>query len=146
MKTERIADRVPSVTPLGCAQLDHYRLVMNKRGRDGSAKANIEVARDEAVFGVVFALDTDDWTTLDAFERGYTRREIEVTVAEDRRVVTTYCCEDPTFLTREPIAYDWYVELMRDGAKQHGLPAWYRERLAGLPSQPDPDDRVEKRR
>ncbi|NNL86180.1 MAG: gamma-glutamylcyclotransferase [Myxococcales bacterium] len=135
MKTSRIAGRVPSVEALGVARLDGFRLAMNKRGRDGSAKANIEESSADSVFGVLFTLEEGHWEMLDVFERGYVRREVQVFHEGTLRTSVTYVCERAT---QDLVAFDWYLDLMKSGAEEHGLPARYREELGGIPTVPDP--------
>jgi hypothetical protein len=50
----------PGAVPAGAARLEGYRLRCNKRGRDGSGKAE--------AWGVLFWLPDPDWEALDRFE------------------------------------------------------------------------------
>jgi hypothetical protein len=48
LKWTRMRQRIPSARREAIAFLDRYRLVCNKRGRDGSAKANLVRAMGRA--------------------------------------------------------------------------------------------------
>ena len=78
--------RVPSARTRGVALLAGRCLVLDKPGRDGTAKANLHPASDQSVWGVVYALDAAHWPALDACEGGY--RRIEVTTrGADLRII-----------------------------------------------------------
>ena len=73
LKTARLVARVPSAAALGIGWLLDYRWRCNKRGADGSAKANIEVFPGARVPGVLFEFDATGFDTLDGYEGGYRR-------------------------------------------------------------------------
>jgi hypothetical protein len=53
----RIRSRVPAVGLIGPALLQHMRLTFDKRGRDGSGKANLAEDTASHVWGVLYALE-----------------------------------------------------------------------------------------
>ena len=57
-------ERVASARSRGAARLRGYRLTLDKRSRDGSAKANLRPAADQWVHGVVYALAEAHWPDL----------------------------------------------------------------------------------
>ena len=134
----RMRERVPSARPLGRARLDGRRLCFDKRGRDGSGKANLRPHATSHVWGALYSLDPNDWPALDACERGYARVEVEVvTDAGERLTAETYVARVHTDL---PVAFDWYKALLVAGAREHDLPEDYVALLASLPASPDPRD------
>ena len=135
LKEGRMRQRVPSARTETVAFLDHHRLVCNKRGRDGSAKANLARDAGHRVWGVLYRIEPGHLTLLDRFETGYERVEVEVcTAAGDAHRASTYRSDR---VTREPIPFAWYRELILEGAREHGLPAEYLKLLEALPARSD---------
>lgn len=131
LKIERLRRRVSSARALEAAHLPGRRLALNKRGRDGSGKANLVADPDTLVWGVLYEIEAVHWVDLDAFERGYERVCVEVATAAGASVAAqTYEARD---LTDQPVAFDWYVRLIVEGAREHGLPADYVALLEDLP-------------
>ena len=122
MSTARLRARIPTAEPVGAARIDGYRLVCNKRGKDGSGKANLVSTAGGEAWGVLFRIDAHDWPALDRYEWGYERRS--------RRVLVTRgeSCEAQLYLALHPEQleippFDWYRELCLEGAREHALPA-----------------------
>jgi gamma-glutamylcyclotransferase (GGCT)/AIG2-like uncharacterized protein YtfP len=133
MKTERLRERVASVRALGIARLEERRLLLNKRGADGSAKANLVPSRGGVAWGVLYEIATRDWSRLDRHERGYVRTRVCVQSPAD------YACEAITYISDRPIdavPFDWYRALLIEGAREHGLPDDYVAQLEALPYRP----------
>jgi gamma-glutamylcyclotransferase (GGCT)/AIG2-like uncharacterized protein YtfP len=135
LKWGRMRQRVPSARREAVAFLDHHRLVCNKRGRDGSAKANLVRAEGQRVWGVLYRIERAHLALLDGFETGYQRVEVEVcTAAGGVHRASTYRSDR---ITRDPIPFDWYRGMILEGAREHGLPEEYLSVLEALPSKPD---------
>lgn len=135
----RMAERVRSARPAGIACLDGHRVVCNKLGADGSAKANLEAHDGGRVWGVLYELPEADFAILDRFEGGYERIRLQVTRGDGSSAdAVSYQsdrhCEDQ-------VPFDWYLALMVEGARAHGLPESYVAGLEALPSRPDPGQR-----
>jgi gamma-glutamylcyclotransferase (GGCT)/AIG2-like uncharacterized protein YtfP len=136
LKLERMRARVPSARVFGRAQLRNRRLCLDKRGLDGSGKANLREDGRACVWGALYAIDPEHWETLDRYEDGYARVAVEAVTEQGEAVsAETYVAYR---LTREPVAFDWYKRLVVEGAHEHGLPADYVAALEGLPEKPDP--------
>lgn len=131
----RMRDRVPSAHPRGVACLADHRLTLDKRGRDGSGKANLQPTPGAWVFGALYRLSAIHWGALDACEPGYRRVPVEVHVPGGTLEAWTYTSRD---LTPHAIAYEWYKRLMVEGALEHGLPSAWQHRLRALPARSDP--------
>lgn len=125
MKTERLRERIPNAKAIGVATLDEYQFTMNKLGRDGSSKANIEPMKDAIVHGVAFLFNSDQWEVLDSFEGGYKRVPVEIETDKKLNNASTYICTDSLRLVRNRAPFGWYLDLILDGAAQHGLPLDY---------------------
>lgn len=139
LKSERMRQRVPSARSEAVAFLDHHRLVCNKRGRDGSAKANLVRAAGHRVWGVIYRIEQADLALLDRFETGYERVEVEVcTTAGGAHRASTYRSDR---IIGDPIPFDWYRAMILEGAREHDLPEDYLSVLEALPSKPDGEAR-----
>ena len=139
LKTGRMRQRVSSARKEAVAFLEHHRLVCNKRGRDGSAKANLAPAAGHRAWGVLYRIDPAHLEALDRFEGGYERVEVEVrTAAGDTRRATTYRSDQ---IASDPTPFDWYRSMILEGAREHGLPEEYLALLEALPARPDESSR-----
>jgi gamma-glutamylcyclotransferase (GGCT)/AIG2-like uncharacterized protein YtfP len=135
MSSPRLRERVPRARAHAAARLRGMRLAINKRGKDGSGKANVVVDGRFEVWGVVYEIAPDDWPILDRFEWGYVRRRDEVWIADGRVGVHLYVAHAP--LTSEGLLpFDWYRDHMTRGAREHGLPETVLDELARLPAIP----------
>lgn len=129
----RLRARTRSASVLGRARLRGYRLRFHKRGRDLSAKCDAwrTGRREDMVHGVLYRIARGDRRILDRAEdlgQGYDRVRLRVSVSGRQRVVFTYLAR------REAIAvglrpFDWYLEYVQRGARHHGLPGRYLQRL-----------------
>jgi gamma-glutamylcyclotransferase (GGCT)/AIG2-like uncharacterized protein YtfP len=129
----RMRERVPGARCAGRASLAGFALIFDKRGRDGSAKANLRPDPDGRVLGVVYELPQGGWEQLDSFEPGYAREVVEVHCAWDGalRRAQTYCSEQRA---PELVPAPEYLDLILSGAREQQLPGdWIRaiERAAG---------------
>ncbi len=131
----RLRERVGEFRVHGVGCLHGHRLAFNKRGRDGSGKANLMPDPLGLVWGVVYELTPDAWPTLDRFEAGYTRLRVEVErSAGEAFEAWTYASAR---LSRTP-PFAWYREHMVQGARHHGLPDDWVAWLERVAVQPDP--------
>ena len=138
MHAERMRSRIPGAVSRGRARLAGQRLVFNKRGRDGSAKANLVADPDGAVWGVVWEIEPCALAELDPHEAGY-RRVPALAEADDgaRLEVEVYVS---TRWTSDPLPFDWYLEHVLRGARGHGLPEEYVSWLEAHPRRSSPGD------
>lgn len=146
MWTPRLRKRVPSVDPVSGAVLKHHRLTWHKQGVDGSAKCDIVgVDVEDGVYGVLFEMDAGERDRLDRAEQlgtGYDMKtvEIEVGVGAGRDTVTAFTyyalMKDAAL-----VPYRWYKELVVAGAREHGLPGDYIDRLKRVKATEDSDRR-----
>lgn len=135
----RMRQRVPSAHCLGRYQLSGFQLRFQKRGADGSAKADIHFTgeEDHRVHGVVYRIQISEQARLDQIEGGYNRASVLVVSADEEIRATTYVAAEPA---PEPFApFDWYRELVMAGGEWHGLPKDYLEALRAVAAVDDPD-------
>jgi gamma-glutamylcyclotransferase (GGCT)/AIG2-like uncharacterized protein YtfP len=132
MSSRRLLERAGSARARGRARLRGMRLALNKRGRDGSAKANLVIDARAEVWGVVFEIDSGHWPALDRYEWGYARRRDEVWQGETRVGVQLYTARAP-FVDPGLHAFDWYRDFLVEGAREHALPEAAIAQLLALP-------------
>jgi hypothetical protein len=104
----------------GAARAHGFALRLDKRGADGTAKANLHPAADGVVWGATYELASEDWARLDAHESDYVRIEIEIWLGTERARAETYRSDH---VTADPVAAAWYKQLIVEGARAHALPA-----------------------
>ena len=135
LEPRRLRERIGEFRVYGAACLYGHRLAFNKRGRDGSGKANLMPDSLGLVWGVVYELTPAAWPRLDRFEGGYTRLRVQVEQSPgEGREAWTYAS---TRLSGKP-PFSWYREHVVQGARHHGLPdAWvaWLERVVVQPDQ-----------
>lgn len=141
----RLRDRgaEPSDPIKGLLPAHHLRF--NKRGLDGSAKANIEsdATGDQSacVWGVLYTitpLGLDALRPFEGYPHEYEEREVAVqTESDTRRAITYFACRD--FIVEDRLPYDWYLQHVIRGAQHFDLPKDYIQRLQTTPCQRDPD-------
>lgn len=139
MLTARLARRVPSVRPIGAAWLAGHTLHWHLLGDDESGKCNV-VASDRAadcVHGVLFELDSSRLERLHAAEGpAYHFLELPVATAGGDYTAAIYRGR-AHWLDDALVPYDWYRDFVVHGAREHGLPGDWIERLAHTPVRAD---------
>ena len=138
---QRLAKRVSSAEFVGTSFLPDWSLHFHKRGADGSGKGNVQSGGD-GVYVAVFEISADDKLILDRIEgAGYSAALLEV--PQFGYCVSYVADESHIDGTLEP--YDWYRKLVLIGAKTHGFPATYLDRIRSVATCEDPDsDRRKK--
>lgn len=130
----RMRERIAAAQALGAARLAGYRLCLDKRGGDGSGKANLRADPAETVWGALYQFDAGEWPRLDGFEPGYERVAVEVEWRGATRPALTYVSQT---LTPDPVPFACYKRLMLEGARAQGLPEEWIRRLEALPERAD---------
>jgi gamma-glutamylcyclotransferase len=131
----RMRKRVASAEAQGPARLCGFRLCLDKRGSDGSGKANLREDATRCVWGALYRLDASEWSRLDRFEPGYERIRVGVLWRGTTCVAQTYLSHH---LTPDPVPFTRYKRLLVEGARAHGLPPEWIAELEALPERPDP--------
>jgi len=136
LSSRRLGQRVPGARALGAGELDAYRLIFNKPSSDGSGKANLVPAPGAKAWGVVWSLPAKAWRLLDGFEPGYTRQPCRLRgVSGEWHSAQVYLWLPPG---PEQRPFASYLEHLREGAREHRLPAEFLEQLNRVETRPDP--------
>lgn len=146
----RLRERIGEVKLLDVVRLPGWRLTFDKRGADGSAKANLRpaVGSDAMAWAAAYALDSRQLPTLDRFEgcgRGYETVRLEVPVAGRPAECLIYLAPSH-WISGDMRPYDWYRDLIMAGARFHRLPGEYIASIAATASIRDPDQKRAKGR
>ena len=133
----RLSDRISSARLINTEFLPDWSLHFHKRSVDGSGKCNI-VPGGSGVYVAVFDISDADKIVLDKIEglgSGYNEISLAVPGIGD---CVSYGAED-SYIRDSLIPYDWYKELVLVGARAHGFPANYVQRIEMVAAQPDSD-------
>jgi gamma-glutamylcyclotransferase (GGCT)/AIG2-like uncharacterized protein YtfP len=142
MSTLRLGARVPSSSVICTAKLHSHSLEFHKESHDGSSKCHIEYTQvqDDIVHGVVYRISESEKPYLDEIEglgKGYEEKKVSVIMPCGNSVVAyTYYA---THINTSLKPYHWYKEHVLRGAFEHGLPAYYIDKIRSVISVPDPD-------
>jgi len=127
--------RIVSAKRVGFAYLKDKKMLFNKRSVDVSGKANLTDSPGDVTWGVLYELDIQDLDTLDRVEGGYDRITVQAWKPDGDIVeAVSYISAN---LTDDPVAYEWYKEIVVAGAREQNLPQDYVSYLERLPSKPD---------
>lgn len=128
MSTKRLRERIPNAQPIGAAALNDYEFSCNKKSKDSSSKGNISPRKNATTWGVLFEIPLDDLKRLDEIEGGYERIAINVLRGNQSIESVTYISQ--RISTAPP--YDWYMNYIIEGAREHGLPDDYIQSLSRI--------------
>jgi gamma-glutamylcyclotransferase len=152
MLTSRIVSRCPGTNEIGRAWLVGYVLRFDKLSSDGSGKCTIHETSDphDIVHGVLFQIPSAQVSRLDRAEAegiGYDRGPIRVEVLHSAPVrAETYVAKE-TAIDPDVKPYDWYLDIVIQGALSHNLPDSYVKMLRQVSAKPDPNlNRPSRRR
>ena len=136
MLEREILHHTPHAQSLGCAVLRGYRLAFTRwSAKRGGGVADIVEHPTGEVWGVLYEVPDDELHALDAKE-GVPTAYRRMTVRE----------EDAAGVECDAMAYEVvdrtgpyaptaiYLAIIIEGAREHGLPAWYVEGLTSLAS------------
>lgn len=130
MSSTVMTARCPTARPLGPAMVEGWELCFRRPSRRwGGHAADIRPAPAAVTWGVLWALGRQEWTVLDRYEAAYRRVSVEVRGPDGPEPAVTYVVDEP-----EPggAPVSAYLEAMRDGAAEHGLPPAWRRSLAEI--------------
>ena len=133
MYTERLKSRAHSAVPIGRAKLPNKRLVFNKKGYDGSGRANLLDSSGETTWGVLYEIGSSDIPKLDKYELGYTRFNLCVINDGDLSVESFVYISSEATDGLSPS--DSYMNFLTKGAYEHHLPEFYVKYLEQITSQ-----------
>lgn len=130
MNVRQMTARIPEAIRLGAAQLRGYRVVFNKiSSLDGTGKANLALADgNSSVWGVLFRLTAEAFTSLSQFEIGYFEKEVTVLQGSDARRALTFIAKPDALYQSKPSHS--YSECILEGACE--LPSEYQDHLRAI--------------
>ncbi len=135
LSPSRLQARVPQARVVGCARLLDWRLVFDKHGRDGTAKANIRRCPGDEVWGAVYRVAPCYREPLDLAEglgTEYELRELKVALAGEQTSVYTYVA----LRLRAGLPLEnWYLRHILEGVSHHALPTTWHARVHSLTKQ-----------
>lgn len=139
----RLEARIGSTRLVGVARLPGWSLSFDKRGGDGSAKANLHAApgTGAVAYAAAYSVSSDQLGMLDVFEgcgRGYETFPMTVDIDGERLNAFTYLVPSQ-WVSSTMLPFDWYVDLIVSGARFHGFVTTYIERISRQPAREDPD-------
>lgn len=141
----RLTLRVPSAQLVGIVRLDGYRLRFRKRGKDGSAKCDLDFTNDpsHAAYAAVYEMRVAEAGLLDEAEglgSGYDKTYVDVSVGGEPCTAFVYRASQ-SHISGDLQPYRWYKELVLAGARKHAFPPDYLRWISSIPSRTDPERR-----
>ena len=133
----RLAKRISSATLIGTAHLEQWSLRFHKRSQDGSGKCNIVHAQGGVHFAI-FDVSAEDKLVLDKIEglgNGYSDISLDI----PRYGKCTSYVAQGSYIDDSLRPYDWYKALVLAGARFHGFPDDYLQRIESTRTSEDPD-------
>jgi hypothetical protein len=133
----RLTERASSARLMATSFLPNWSLHFHKRSNDGSGKCNI-LAGSGGIHVAVFDISAEDKLGLDEIEglgRGYSQALLSIPGIGD---CVTYVAQQ-SHIDGSLAPYDWYKELVMMGARVHGFPDDYSQRISSLRAIEDPD-------
>lgn len=145
MLYERIKERVETVEFICKYELKGYRLLFNKRSKDGSRKANIQKTSvdNDSVWGVIQKIALADKPKLDKYEglgNGYVYMNFNEWVDDEYRTIHSYIALETEYLN-EGAPYEWYLKFIMAGAIQNSFPSEYIAQLKRIDSISDMNEK-----
>ena len=104
------------------------KVAFHKRSDDGSGKATLVPSEDAIAYGAIFSLGDTDLPALrkaEGYPKHYDEKEVRLSTLDGERDAVTYIATSP-YIDETQMPYRWYVDLIRFGGRQLGLPAAHR--------------------
>lgn len=126
------------------ARLDGYRIAFNKRGNDGTGKANIVLDQGGIVWGAVYRCSPSALNDMDKHEGvsggHYAQRTVRVRVDGGNALDAVTYVAGNKFIENSLIPSPEYLQTIFRGAREHKLPDEYIHSVEALGSQSDAGD------
>ncbi|KKU03220.1 MAG: hypothetical protein UX99_C0003G0059 [Candidatus Amesbacteria bacterium GW2011_GWB1_47_26] len=129
--------RVGNFKIIGKATLNGFALKFNKKSVDGSGKANIEIAKNSIVEGVVFELTEDKFELLDCFEKGYHRSKPINTLIDGKVTEVVTYLADSNRINNNLLPTVCYLNIIIEAAEMIGLSNSYQKNLKSFRAKKD---------
>lgn len=126
------------------ARLDRYRIAFNKRGTDGTGKANIVPDPSGTVWGVVYLCSPNALKAMDRHEGvsggHYARKGVRVRVDGGAELDAVTYVAGNELIDNSLAPSQEYLQTILRWAKEHGLPEEYIRHLEALGNQTNAGD------
>lgn len=142
MSLKRLKKRISSASFFKIGKITGHLIKFHKTSKDGSGKTDCYQTNnsENVVWGVVFDINPNQKNDLDKFEgKGTGYEEKLVNILCDNESVTAYMYY-ATNAIEGLKPYDWYINHVIVGAKEHRLPEKYIEMLLKQESIIDSDE------
>ncbi|MBX7104580.1 MAG: gamma-glutamylcyclotransferase [Gemmataceae bacterium] len=114
------------------ARLADYRFAFNKPSKKWKFVANIMPCPGEEVIGIVYRCDQATMKKMDNWEPGYERQSVQVSLDDGKVVEAITYVAAAKNVTNDGHPSPEYLQKIVTGARQHGLPEKYIERVVRL--------------
>ncbi|MCX8037778.1 MAG: gamma-glutamylcyclotransferase [Candidatus Sumerlaeia bacterium] len=136
---DRMGRRTGNILEAKRARLEGYRITFNKRGNDGTGKANIAPNPGDTVWGVVYRCPPGALDILDGYEGvaggHYARQKVRLRLdGGDELDAVTYVAGN-AFIANSLIPSPKYLQTILRGAREYDLPEDYIRRVEALGTQ-----------
>lgn len=143
----RLLERVPCAVYESVGCLPEHQLQFHKLSIDGSGKADAFRTGnpEDKVWGVVVHIPDDQREQLDAAEglgNGYEEQTVTILDRARRMHDAVAYVAQASHIAPDLRPYDWYLQLVVDGARARGLPDTYVNGIARSPCVVDAENRV----
>lgn len=140
----RLKSRLGKVERIGLAKVAGYRLDICVKGGDKSAKATlIETGNtQDEVWGILTSHTAEQIHHLDKLEGtgfNYERVALSVEKESGSKVKAWAYVGKSEYFDKTLKPFEWYLQYIRQGAKEIGLPPAYRMRFDEFRAMPDHD-------
>lgn len=142
LSIRRLQQRVDTARLVTQGFLKEHTLIFHKIGRDGSAKCNAFYTgkQDDLLYGAVYIIDPLQKTHLDNAEglgNGYEIKQVTI-IAEDARKIGAFTYF-ATHIAEDIKPFHWYKHHVLAGAREHGFPKHYINKIAAIDVAEDRD-------
>jgi hypothetical protein len=147
----RLLGRVKSAQFLEVARIEGRRLEFYKRSETkqfgASGKATLVLKEGSTVYGGLFLFnekDLDGLRKAEGYPDHYGEESLSVIAVSGAKQAMTYIAKKQYF-DEGQVPYDWYVDLIRFGGRNLGLPEDYISRFDTVKTKIDPNAARSKR-
>jgi hypothetical protein len=134
--TKRLGKRISSVQVVGTGVLKKHKLKFHKIGKDNSAKADAFFTDDSSdfVLGVLYEFAQSDKEILDVIEGLGNGYDIKLVKVETENAIVEAFTYFAIRIDETLKPFDWYVQHLLNGAREHGFPQGYIEAIQEIES------------
>ena len=129
LDAKQMENRTGVVIKARHVRLKRYRMMFNKRGGDGTGKANIVWDPTGVVWGVIYRCTSDELNKMDPYEGvaggHYRRLQVQVQSEDGEGIQATTYVAGNSFLDDSLVPSEQYLKTVLRGAREQGFPIDY---------------------